>query len=144
MATLQQINDGRPSFLTGRRTVVSDDAELIALARDLHNDRMRLVSIEVTDEVVLPPVDTQSLLNFVCGNEWRVRFERDLQSLCAKNDGDLLTTWITIEEFDTLVTGGNMHEGPTALRELLHRLASQTENWKSLGVEEVYFDGYKR
>lgn len=141
MAKLEQIDKERPSFLTGNRTLVSSDPELIALAEKHNNPRMRLVSSAVTDEISLTDAETMVLLEWVGEHAWRFLFERNLQSVSAQKDGDLLTTWMPLAEFQTLVIG-DKHEGPVVLRELLHRIAKATENWRALGVDEVYFDGY--
>lgn len=141
MATLEQIDRERPVFVTGFQRSISNDPTLIALAKAHNNERMRLVSSPVTDEITLPVSEASVLLGWIGDNELRFLVERNLQSLSAKPDGDLLTTWVTLSEFDALVVA-NKHEGPVGLRELLHRLATATENWKALGVDEVYIDGY--
>lgn len=142
MTSLQKINSLRPSYFVGNRTLVSDDQELIVLAQTHGNDRLRLVSSAVTDEITLSVGETQLLLTCIAGGEWRVLFERNLQSLSAKADGDLLTTWIAMEEFDCFIVS-NKHDGPLPLRSLFHRLADATQNWKNRGVEEVYYEGYE-
>lgn len=141
MAKIELIDKERPSFLTGNRTTVSNDPELVALAKKHNNERMRLVSSAVTDEITLSAEETGVLIGWIGENAWRFCFERNLQSLTAKPDGDLLTTWMSFKEFETMVIG-NKHEGAVALKELLHRIANATESWALLGVEEVYFDGY--
>lgn len=142
MAKLKQIDKERPSFLTGNRTSVSSDPQLTAFAKKHSNERMKLVSSVVTNEITLSSIETKVLLEWVDKNEWRFHFERNLQSLSAKPDGDLLTTWMPFAEFKSFVFS-NKHEGPVALRELLHRITNETKNWAALGVEEVYFDGYE-
>jgi hypothetical protein len=142
MAKLEQIARERPSFLTGNRAVVSNDPELISLAEKHNNERMRHVSSAVTDEISLTGDETTVLLEWVGNHAWRNNFERNLQSLSAKVDGDLLTTWMPLAEFETLIIG-DQHEGPVVLRELFRRIVKATEHWRGLGVDEVYFDGYE-
>lgn len=143
MATLQDIDVRRSCFFTGYRTVVSDDHELVSMASKHKNERLRLVSSPVTEEIILEAVETTLLLSVISGSEWRMRFERDLQSLCAKNDGDLLTTSISISDFIKFINE-TKNETSIPLRKLLNKLESETAHWDGLGVEDVYFDGYVR
>lgn len=142
MSTIQDINPNKGISFYGNKTTVSDDPELIALAKQLNNQRMCLVSETITEYVNLKPEYGRILLAYVESGSWLNVFECNLQSLCCDREGrNLLTGCMDINQFDSFLN--EIIETDSAVTQVLNDLKVVTKEWHSIGVEEVFFDGYE-
>ena len=141
MATIRDIDEDRTFCFYGNVIEISNDPELIMLANESKIPNMLCVSNTITKEIVIEPADTQVLFEFLYNSSWYKKFNENIQSLSCTEDDDLLTGWLTLDEFNSLLSSPSEH---TKVNQLLTKLAGLTQNWKELGVEEVMFDGFER
>jgi len=136
MATLEMINPEKPIILTGFKTTISEDADLISLASKLGNERLRLIAEPITEAVTIKGQDSGQFLKSVMESSKRDLFDANLQGMAKTKKGEpLLTGWLMLEDFIDVLN--NHITTPIA-----SRLIDRIKDWSTIGVEEVYFDGF--
>lgn len=78
-----------------------------------------------TLEDIYPVIDMMKVSVFM------VELEGKLQSMSTRPGGDLLTTWLSIDDFLTMISDDESD------------LTDTVNTWKDLGANEVYIDGFK-
>lgn len=96
----------------------------------------------------LPPIEldvteTGHLLAYLLDCCWRADFDWNLQCISETEVGEpLLTGWMSIAEFNSFTeyaTGGTPEQ-----QAVITKLHNLTIDWEAKGVEDVYFDGYRK
>lgn len=141
MTTLDKINPEKPLSLYGAKTIKSDEPVFIDLAARFGNERFRSVSTPVTEPIKIAGGEAKRFLELVKLHS-RNLFEENLQCLAETKRGEpLLTGWMTLEHYKGFVD--QLCASPFAPSALCLQLAEPFTQWRELGVEEVYFDGYQ-
>lgn len=141
MASLEKINPNKPLSIYGSKTIISDDKELVELAKSLGNERFRFIATPVTEAIKITGRETKTFLELVKLLS-RAFFEENLQGLAQTKRGDLLLTgWMSLDQFKSFLD--EFCACPLAPSSLCLQLAEPFAQWRALGVEEVYFDGYE-
>ena len=113
--------------------------------------------VDGAEEIVID--ETKEFLKFIIESPYHNELREYLQSMTSKPDGSLLTSWLDIDKFMSFIEDGincektlNHLDGwggwskddlVPKLKPIFNMLKTETQNWKSLGVNEVYFEGYK-
>lgn len=128
--TLDEIDPSKPVHLTNYR-------------HDL--DRPMTEYIKDCPIIVLPPEEGGLLLTWVRQTRWKGLIEADLQSLCqdSQTGEPFLTAWVPLVCFrEEICSGGRqMQDAPTIA--LMTKLRDLTRNWRDLGGDTVFIDGYQ-
>lgn len=133
----------------GSRITDYDDQELVKLARQPNNPWLWLLSVSITETVVLSSRDTALLLVYVNRTCWRADFEHNLRASAdwqpsIDHDGglensDSIRGWMPLDVFTSFVSSANERD---PVRDVLSRLERLAACWKEAGVDEVWFDFY--
>lgn len=113
MSTFEDIYPDKPIFLRGYHTNQGGFADLVDGAD------------EVVIQIAKPFIDMMKVSVFLA------ELESKLQGMSTRSEGDLLTTWLSIDDFLTMIS------------EDASDLAETVKAWKELGANEVYIDGFK-
>lgn len=142
MSKIEQINKEKPLSFSGYRNKGNKSKKMIQFATDLNCPQLRFISVPVKNAVIkLSAEDSAKLLGYLKGCCWREDFDKNLQGLANDDDGEhLLTGWMSIDEFNSFTenAGHNDPESETVIRKL-HEASIE---WKAMGIDDVYFDGY--
>ena len=114
--------------------------------------------VEGADEITIK--HTREFVKFILESTHHKELVSVLQSMVTKPDGSLLTTWLSIDKFMSFVEEGlncekifkdfdgfggwHKEDLVPVLLPIFKMLSTETQNWKELGVNEVYFEGYKK
>jgi hypothetical protein len=139
MAQLSMIDTAMPITLTPHSSGAVSDAGLRALAGSARLPQLLVIDdlTEGAEPLTVPADESKQFLSMVEATFWGRIIERNLQSISQDSAGrPLLTSWLRAHQFKHLVNDARY----TRVGDRLER--AQRE-WLALGMESVYFDGYK-
>lgn len=143
MSRIEQINTEKPLSFSGYRNTIDNNAEMTQLAIKLDcSQLLNTAEPEPKAEINLSVEDSSLLLNYLKNCAWREGFDENLQGMSETEDGEpLLTGWMSIDEFNNFIKNAGLDNPDVKI--VIGKLHEASIDWKSMGIDDVYFDGYE-
>lgn len=138
MATLKDIDHDRDISITPAIRTKIDDPLIVNLARERKDPNLlKCDSPVVEHSIVLKGSHARRFLEWLATTPWGTVLEKDLQSMTETAKGEpLLSTWLDLARFEQLANDAH------AAGALPQSLQSNFADWRSLGIGNVYLDGF--
>lgn len=144
MSYIDQIDPNRQMMIYG--SVTRDLSKMTqdphhAIAMDMAQQSLNPAFLRLADPVeeAMLQVQTEPFLEWLIdASTWEVEFFADMQCMSQTAAGEkLLTTWLSGARFWSM-----LHDGCGS--EVIAAISAGVKDWRSLGLDEVYFDLYVR